>query len=400
MRYLAIDHGQKRTGLAVSDGGGTMAFPYGMIPADSRMIAAVKDVIQKERIDAVVIGLPLNMNGSEGPRAAAVRAFAQQLGKAVSIPIVFCDERLSSYEAEQKLGQLNLSDIQKKQKVDATAATLILQRYIDSQSQPNSVDCQSISLDDQLRYCPDRLVVPDSAAAAEQVSITFQQAAEEAIEQRGAFHAVLSGGKTPAAFFDYAAAVQSEAMRSVWQKTHFFWADERAVAPDDPQSNYGLAHRTMLSHLPIPADHIHRMPADSADLEKAAWQYEQTIRQIVPSEGGKFPVFDWVLLGLGADGHTASLMPCDAALDNYADTVAVVRSPQYALCRLTLTIPVLLSARSLVLMICGSEKADIVRSILCEPPDIRCHPICALHPAISKTLWIMDTQAASLLQED
>lgn len=133
MRYLAIDHGQKRTGLAISDASEKLASPYQVIETSSEteLLRRVVDIITTEQIEGIVIGLPYNMDGSEGPRAEIVRRFSQALTKRVNIPVIFHDERLSSYEAEHLLADLELTRKKKKKRLDAVAAAAILQCFLD-----------------------------------------------------------------------------------------------------------------------------------------------------------------------------------------------------------------------------------------------------------------------------
>ncbi len=134
MRYLAIDYGTKRTGLAVCDAGETIASPLAVVQGRKNLIERIKRVIVSEEIGAVVLGLPLNMDGSEGPQAKLVRAFAKELAGHISIPIHLQDERLSSFEAEQKLQDIGLSRGKRRERLDALAAADILQTFLDQKA--------------------------------------------------------------------------------------------------------------------------------------------------------------------------------------------------------------------------------------------------------------------------
>jgi putative Holliday junction resolvase len=131
MRYLAIDHGEKRTGLAICDAMETIASPYTVIADRSQFIDRIVKTVEEEQIDAIVMGLPLNMDDSEGPRAKQVRQFAHELQGRVDIDILFFDERLSSFDAEKKLAGLDLTRKKKKKHLDAVAAASILQSFLD-----------------------------------------------------------------------------------------------------------------------------------------------------------------------------------------------------------------------------------------------------------------------------
>ncbi len=136
MRYLAIDHGQKRTGLAVSDASETLVSPHSVIETQSsvELLRRILPVIADEQIETIIIGLPYNMDGSEGPRAKQVRQFADQLADKVEIPILFYDERLSSFEAEGLMTEMELTRKKKKKRLDAIAAAAILRAFLDSKA--------------------------------------------------------------------------------------------------------------------------------------------------------------------------------------------------------------------------------------------------------------------------
>jgi putative Holliday junction resolvase len=134
MRYLAIDYGAKRTGLAVCDAGETIASPYGVLHGQKDLIQRIGRVVASENIEAIVLGLPLNMDDSEGPQAQKVRAFAKQLQSHIRIPVYFQDERLSSFGAEQKLEEIGLSKGKKRERLDALAAAEILQAFLDQKA--------------------------------------------------------------------------------------------------------------------------------------------------------------------------------------------------------------------------------------------------------------------------
>lgn len=136
MRYLAIDHGQKRTGLALCDADETMAFPLVVVDNSNVLLRKLKEVVDEYRIQAIVMGLPFNMDGTEGPRAQEVKRFARQMQKEIDLPVHFFDERLSSFSAERKLGELELTRKKKKKRLDAVAAAEILQGFLDHKARP------------------------------------------------------------------------------------------------------------------------------------------------------------------------------------------------------------------------------------------------------------------------
>src|SRR6478672_9426356 len=175
----------------------------------------------------------------------------------------------------------------------------------------------------------------------------FQGAAEEfasqataAVRSRGRFTVALSGGSTPRSLYSLLATKAS----LPWDKIYFFFGDERHVPPDNPESNYRMAKESLLSKVPIPAENIFRVPAENADANQAAEAYEQTLRRFFNTAPGSFPRFDLVLLGMGPDGHTASLFPGTAALQENTRWFVSNWVEKFKTDRLTLTLPVLNSA--------------------------------------------------------
>jgi 6-phosphogluconolactonase len=199
----------------------------------------------------------------------------------------------------------------------------------------------------------------------------------------------VSGGSVATTFFPRWAA---EATFD-WGSTDVFWADERAVPPTDPESNYGLARSLWLDPARAPAGRVHRMPADGPDLAAAARDYDAQLRRLV----GERPVLDLVLLGLGPDGHVASLFPGHALLGETRRNVATVAdSPKPPPRRLTLTLPVLTAARVVVIGAFGAAKADIVRLAI-EDAESRL-PAALVARRAPKAVWLLDAAAASQLK--
>jgi 6-phosphogluconolactonase len=374
MRYLAIDYGQKRIGLAVSDAGESMAFPLLVVDAESDPLSKIARIIQDERIGAILVGLPLNMDGTEGPQAKAVRLFGQKLSAKVSIEITFFDERLSSSDADWKLSGLELTRGKKKKIQDAVAAASFLQTFLD---------------DKRNDKIPEIVRLQTSQQVAQKALEIFSLCACEAIEQRGSFTCAISGGDSPKELFALLAAEPS----LDWKHIHIFWADERGVGPQHPDSNFNLANTAFLSKVPIPQDNIHRIKTELPDIHLAAKLYEQTLADML----GSVPEFDLIVLGLGADGHTASLLPGSQVIGIQDRLTAVVDMPTHSHPRVTLTVPVLLNAHKLLFLICGFQKAHIVNSVLHETPAPDRWPVHALWAARQKMTWLLDSEAARLL---
>jgi 6-phosphogluconolactonase len=384
MRYLAIDHGQKRIGLAVSDAGGSMAFPHSVIEAGPHLIPQIVRAIGDERIEAIVVGLPLNMDGTEGPSAAAARKFAEAISARVSQPIVFFDERLSSAEADWKLAGAGMSRQKKKKLQDAVAAASFLQTFLDEKKEAEKTN--SISAPQIIRLETPQLV-------AQNAMDIFSACFHQAIDQRGVFFCAVSGGDSPVEFFKLLATDRS----LDWVKIHLFWADERGVGPEHPDSNFYLAKNTFLSEISIPADNIHRIPAERTDMRIAAAEYEQTLQKVFSLSPGQVPAFDLIVLGLGADGHTASLAVDADMADIQQGLVAAVLSSSLPYPRITLTVPTLCAARKLMFLITGLRKAQMVHHVLCESSDRERPPVRLLWPSRQKMVWLLDADAASLL---
>src|SRR5215469_2042551 len=188
----------------------------------------------------------------------------------------------------------------------------------------------------------------DKAAAQE-----FVRCAREAIAVRGRFTVALSGGSTPRRLYQLLA---SEPFRTQvdWGRVEFFWGDERCVPPDHPDSNYRMAREAMLSHLPIPAEHIHRLEGERADRDAAARDYEAIIAGVFGvTAGGEPPALDLNLLGMGTNGHTASLFPYTKALDETARWVVANFVPELNADRLTMTRPMLNRSREVLFVVAG-----------------------------------------------
>ena len=189
-----------------------------------------------------------------------------------------------------------------------------------------------------------------------------------------------------------------EVLQLSWDAIHLFWVDERAVEPTDADSNYGLAAESFLQTIPIPAENVHRMCGEAEDLNQAARDYEETLRKVFGLSAGQLPRFDLILLGMGPDGHIASLKPDSYALFDTEDLVSTVFRMEEDWSRLTLTVPVLRAARKLIVLVSGEEKASIIQTVFHSEPDELAYPAHALWPVLDHVLWIMDEAAGKLLR--
>lgn len=229
-----------------------------------------------------------------------------------------------------------------------------------------------------------------SRAAAEYVC----EIAKGAIEERGIFTLVLSGGSTPRLLYEKLAE-QPYANRIDWQHTHLFWGDERCVPPKHPDSNFALAYETMISKVAVPPANVHRIPAESDSAKTAAEKYEKSLREFFkvatePISPLTFPSFDLVLQGLGEDGHTASLFPGDVALEEKTKWAVAVDGSTAAppVPRVSLTLPVLNEARHVLFLASGGSKREVFQEIL-NNPEKAGYPAARVEPS-GRLLWFID----------
>jgi 6-phosphogluconolactonase len=230
-----------------------------------------------------------------------------------------------------------------------------------------------------------------SEAAAEEVVHT----ANEAVAQRGRFTIALSGGSTPKNLYNL--LVTNARNLLPWDRMFFFWGDERHVPPNDPDSNYRMANETMLSKIPVAAGNVFRVPAENPDAAAAAAAYEQTLRKFFQLEPGQVPMFDLILLGMGPDGHTASLFPGTKALREKTRLVVANWVEKLKTSRITLTLPVLNTARCVTFLVSGTDKAAVLRAVLEEDVPAEQYPSKLVRPDKGKLIWLVDRAAASAL---
>lgn len=240
---------------------------------------------------------------------------------------------------------------------------------------------------------PEVKTFPSAEALFRGAAETFCHLAEDAIRTRGKFSVALSGGSTPRGLHHELAT--TFASRVPWEKVFFFWGDERHVPPDFPESNFRMAKETLLSKLPIPADHFFRMPGELPDAEQAALLYQNTLRDYFHPSLGEFPRFDFMLQGIGSDGHTASLFPGTKALEEKQRFVVGNWVEQHSTWRITVTYPVINNAANVMFLVDGLGKADIIRKVLRESSaDLPCQRV---QPVNGNLMWYLDQAAASEL---
>jgi 6-phosphogluconolactonase len=240
----------------------------------------------------------------------------------------------------------------------------------------------------------------DEEAVSRAGADLFGQLARRAVECRGRFMVALSGGSTPRRMFHHLAG-DSFRDKVPWQQIEFLWGDERAVPPDHPDSNYRMAREAMLAKVPVPAERVHRMPADSGDLELAALEYEATIARLFGiSPDGQPPALDLVLLGMGTDGHTASLFPHTQALEPGDRWVVPNLIPELETHRLTLTAEIINHAACVLFLVKGADKAQRLAEVLEGPSDPDRLPSQLIRPSPGRLIWLVDRAAAANLRDD
>ncbi|MGA2673424.1 MAG: 6-phosphogluconolactonase [Terracidiphilus sp.] len=240
-------------------------------------------------------------------------------------------------------------------------------------------------------------VEPDPAALARRAAQYFVEMAGEAVAAQGRARIAISGGSTPKAAFQLMADPrQPWRGRMPWDCLDLFWVDERTVGPNDAESNYRMTREALLDHVPLHPHQIHRIEGE-LEPEVAAARYESELRNSFRLEGAESPRFDLVALGMGADGHTASLFPRTAAIHEMSRLVAANPVPQKDTTRITLTWPVINHASSVFFLIAGADKAEILKEVLIGPRDPERLPSQLIWPCSGILTLILDKAAAALL---
>jgi 6-phosphogluconolactonase len=239
-------------------------------------------------------------------------------------------------------------------------------------------------------------IYPDAETLSSEAARYVVRIANESIVTHGRFTLALAGGSTPKKLYGLLA---SEPYRDQinWALVEIFWSDERCVPPDSEDSNYHLAEEVLLSKVPIPPSQIHRMPADTTDRDAAALAYTDEMQQVFGTDG--IPKFDLLQLGMGPEGHTASLFPHQASLKELRRLVMPVDVPKPPPPRLTFTPPLLNAAIHVLFLVTGQDKADAVQAILegeNKPDD---YPAQIIQPPEGEVTWMLDMAAASKLRK-
>jgi 6-phosphogluconolactonase len=233
-------------------------------------------------------------------------------------------------------------------------------------------------------------VAESADALSHAVAEQFVRLTTDAVQARGRCTVALTGGSSPKGVYRLLGAPSFRA-RVQWTEIHFFWGDERHVPPDHPDSNYRMAVEAMLSHVPVPPANVHRMRGELPDAERAAREYEDEIRRCV--DGQPTPRFDLLHLGIGPDGHIASLFPGSAGLEERQRVCVANWVAKLNVYRITLTLPVLNAARVVTLIATGAAKASIVQRALQEPGESPL-PAHLIQPADGELWWMLDRASA------
>jgi 6-phosphogluconolactonase len=237
------------------------------------------------------------------------------------------------------------------------------------------------------------LICADAAELAREAARRFAELAEVFVSDVGRFAVALSGGSTPKAMFSILAE-KPLADSLPWRSIHCFWGDERRVPPEHADSNYRMANETLLSKVPVPRQSIFRIPAEDEDYERAAANYSETLRKFFAEE---WPQFDLVFLGMGADGHTASLFPGTAAL-RVNDRIAVANYVEKLQAwRITLTANAINRARNIIFLVAGEDKAATLKEVIEGARNPEKYPSQLIEPHYGTLLWMVDEAAAKML---
>lgn len=233
-------------------------------------------------------------------------------------------------------------------------------------------------------------VLPDQAALIQRSLQVVLEQVQVALRKHGRFTIALSGGSTPQPLYEAIAAQDLP-----WEQIHVFWGDERYVPPDHPDSNYKMARLAWLDRVPLPSANIHPMPTDAADPTVAAQQYEAELQQFFQGQPGTFPVFDLILLGMGDDGHTASLFPHTAALQVCDRLITVGNKDGQP--RITFTVPLINQADYVLFVVAGASKRPALAQIFAPTADTETYPSRLIQPQ-GQLQWLLDQAAGQELR--
>ena len=237
---------------------------------------------------------------------------------------------------------------------------------------------------------------PDLEAISQKAAENFLTFARSSLQSKESLTVALSGGSTPRKFY-YLLGCPPYRGQIEWHRIHFFWVDERCVSPEDEESNFKTVYDKLLSRVPVPEENIHRIRGEESP-EEAAREYERAIRTFWSRK--VMPVFDLIVLGMGEDGHTASLFPGSEALKEKKRLAVPVYRKEPEVNRVTLTLPVLNNASQVLFLISGRPKAKVLAEILGDGEKKRRYPAGLISPARGKITWLIDQEAAENLKTE
>ena len=238
-------------------------------------------------------------------------------------------------------------------------------------------------------------ILPSPENLAVHLAEEFKQLSDSGGRHREKLHIALSGGSTPKISFRLLAQPRYR-NKINWKRLHVYWGDERCVPPDHPESNYGMTRENLLQYIEIPESNIHRIKGELVP-DQAANSYSREIQQNVPSGMGGIPCFDWLLLGMGEDGHTASMFPGSEVLNIKDKICAVSAHPESGQKRVTLTLPVINHAKKVTFLVTGKSKSRVISEIFNRATGFDHYPVSLIHPSHGEIEWLLDTAAASSL---
>jgi 6-phosphogluconolactonase len=241
-------------------------------------------------------------------------------------------------------------------------------------------------------------ILADANGIAQTAAAEFLQAARESVQKKDCFRVALAGGSTPKALYELLSNNPLLQAMMPWSKMQLFFGDERHVPPDDAQSNFRMVKEAMLSKAPVDAKQVHRIKGETANAAEAAEEYEEELRESFGLEAGQLPRFDLVLLGMGPEGHTASLFPGTKALGEGRRLVVRNWVEKLYTDRVTLTPPVLNNAARVIFLVHGAEKAPALKAVLEGPYEPEQFPAQMVQPKNGRVLWLVDPTAASMLR--
>jgi 6-phosphogluconolactonase len=220
----------------------------------------------------------------------------------------------------------------------------------------------------------------------------FVDSVNATLKKQDVFHLAISGGKTPADFYRLLAA-DRRSVELPWNKIELFWVDERCIGPDSQDSNFKLAADTFLNAVPIPKQNIHRIAGEYSDYSQTVQEYTETLQRVFKIEEWEIPAFDLMILGMGPDGHIGSLLPDSYDFDRNT-LVSEVYHKTGGYNRITLTHPVICNSKQIIVLVSGSEKAEIIKNVFTTKPNETKYPVHTLWPFLGKVVWLIDSDAA------